>query len=115
MFPPDDAAEGTCKATWPHRIRLDAIQLKERALACQDIKDKVFDNIKCLTKGKSCQQERMADVKGMPREWSNFKSTVQKNKQPAGPLLRLLKTAKTYSGYPMFVATLKRLEGYSTL
>jgi len=83
MFPPNDAAEGICIATWPDRLRLDAIQLKERALTCQDIKGKVFDKIQCLTKDKSCQQERMADIKGMPRAMVKLQE-YSAEKQAAG-------------------------------
>mmetsp|Transcript_33120 Transcript_33120/g.28025 ORF Transcript_33120/g.28025 Transcript_33120/m.28025 type:complete len:91 (+) Transcript_33120:453-725(+) len=83
MFPPDDAAGCSFIATWPDRIRLDAIQLKERALTCHDIKDKVFDKIQCLTKGKSCQQERMADIKCMTRAMVKLQE-YSAEKQAAG-------------------------------
>jgi hypothetical protein len=67
MFPQDDAAEATMQPTFIDRFRLDALQLQQRALTCDDIKADFFKRIQERTKGLSFEEERMADVKGMPR------------------------------------------------
>ena len=67
IIPLDDAAEASLKNTWEDRFILDALQLQQRGIECKDIKERVFEKIQKVTQGLSFQEERMADVKGMPR------------------------------------------------
>lgn len=67
LIPSDDVAEAHNPATWDDRFMLDAMQLKQRALECKDIKAKVVQKVQSLTSGVSFLEERIADVKGMPR------------------------------------------------
>lgn len=67
VIPHDDEAEAHNPATWDDRFMLDALQLRQRAIECKDVKDKVFAKVQELTSGVSFKEQRMADVKGMPR------------------------------------------------
>jgi len=51
MFPKDDVAEKYCKDSWEDRLRLDALQLHQRAIACESVKHKVVNSVKILTEG----------------------------------------------------------------
>ena len=55
LFEQNDDAEKNFNQnpSWIHRTRLDALQLLERSLVCDDIKEKVFEKIDELTKNLS--------------------------------------------------------------
>lgn len=67
MFSQDDSDQSTEVITKADRFRLDSLQLKQRSLSCEDIKNDVLKCVQELTKDLKFQEERMADVKGMPR------------------------------------------------
>jgi len=52
MFHKSDDAEKNFdrNPTWAHRTRLDAMQLQQRALVCDDMKESVFEHLNALTK-----------------------------------------------------------------
>lgn len=52
MFHKKDDAEKNfdLNPTWAHRTRLDAMQLQQRALVCDDMKESVFEHLNALTK-----------------------------------------------------------------
>jgi len=67
LFKEHDAAEMNCNLNWTHRFRLDALQLQQRVIVCEDIKSIVFEKISDLTKGLSYQEQRFAPIKEMSR------------------------------------------------
>lgn len=86
MFPQDDAAEAKLQPTFIDRFRLDALQLQQRAITCDDIKADFFKRIQERTKGLSFEEERMADVKGMPRAFVKLQEYSDKKEQKGLPV-----------------------------
>lgn len=66
MFISSEVSESSCQS-WEERIRLDALQIKQRGSSCKDIKDKVFKLIKTATQNLKYKEERYGDIKGLPR------------------------------------------------
>lgn len=69
LFAKDEDSEEHFKRnpSWLLRKRLDALQLEQRTLVCETIKDKVFAQLDELTKGLDCQEKRFAPIKGIIR------------------------------------------------
>lgn len=64
----DDAEiEFAKNPSWLLRARLDALQLDQRVVVCEEIKSTVFDALSKLTEGIKCQEKRIAPIKGIIR------------------------------------------------
>lgn len=69
LFNENDVAEleFAKNPSWLLRARLDALQLDQRIIVCDEIKSKVFDALDKLTEGIKCQEKRVAPIKGIIR------------------------------------------------
>lgn len=77
----NDVAEINLIKTWDDRYRLDAIQLQERLICCNDIKDIVFEKIEELTTGKEYLEFRKAGLKSVPRALSKLKKITDRKRE----------------------------------
>lgn len=80
--------------SWLLRARLDALQLDQRAVVCDEIKNKVFAALDTLTTGLKCQEKRFAPIKGMVRALVKLAEYIEEKKRAGGDITTSVMDAK---------------------